>query len=105
MLFLSIINHEIADKRNDYVKKKVISNLYNLIIYFQSICTKVIGENYSEFGMIGTKHNLIGDLKEGSISIKEEKELDKIEILVNYFFRKLYADIKRVYYRSDVLWR
>ncbi len=100
--FLSILSYEIEDKKREYMNKKISKNLYNVLLYLKMMCTKIKGGNHSEFGIIGTQHNLMDDLEEGKISVKYEKELDKNEYLINEIFTTLYSDIKNVYYKRTV---
>ncbi|MEG1009162.1 MAG: AAA family ATPase [Clostridia bacterium] len=101
--FLSILSFEIEDKKAGYVKKRIINNLYNVLAFFKIICTKVKGGNHSEFGIIGTQHKIMENLNKGTISIKDEKELTKTEFLLNNFFTLLYSDIKKVYYKKEII--
>ncbi|MEG1506545.1 MAG: AAA family ATPase [Bacilli bacterium] len=101
--FLSILSFEIEDKKAGYVKKRIINNLYNVLAFFKIICTKVKGGNHSEFGIIGTQHKIMNNLNKGIISIKDEKELTKTEFLLNNFFTLLYSDIKKVYYKKEII--
>ena len=98
--FLSILSYEIEDKKREYMNKKISKNLFDVLLYLKMICTKIKGGNHSEFGIIGTKHNLIDDLEEGKILVKYEKELNKNEYLINEIFTNLYSDIKNVYYKK-----
>lgn len=100
--FLSILSYEIEDKKREYMNKKISKNLYAVLLYLKMMCTKIKGGNHSEFGIIGTYHNLMDDLEEGKISIKYEKELDKNEYLINEIFTTLYTDIKNVYYKRII---
>ncbi len=101
--FLSILSYEIEDKKREYVSKRISKNMYNVLIYLKTIYTKIKGGNHSEFGIIGTKHNLIDNFIQGTISIKEEKKLDKNEYLLNEIFTTLYSDIKKVYYKKTIV--
>ena len=100
--FLSILSYEIEDKKKEYMKKKISKNLYDILLYLKTICTKIKGGNHSEFGIIGTKLHLINDLESGKIPIKYEEELSKNEYLLNEIFSNLYSDIKRVYYKKTI---
>lgn len=97
--FLSILSYEIEDKKKGYINKRISKNLYNVLLYLKTICTKIRGGNHSEFGIIGTNHNLIDELENGRIPIKDEKELNKNEYLLNEIFTTLYSDIKSIYYK------
>ncbi len=100
--FLSILSYEIEDKKREYMNKKISKNLFEVLSYLKIICTKIKGGNHSEFGIIGTHHNLMDDLEEGKISVKYEKELNKNEYLLNEIFTNLYSDIKNVYYKKTI---
>lgn len=98
--FLSILTYEFEDKKKGYMNKKLSKSLFEVLIYLRSISTKIRGIDNSEFGMIGTQHNLMHQLVEGKIDIKNEKFLDKNEYLINEIFTNLYTDIKNVYYKK-----
>ena len=100
--FLSILSYEFEDKKREYMNKRVSRSLYDVLFYLSTICTKIKGGNQTEFGVIGTKHNLLFDLESGKIPIKYEKALDKNEYLLNEIFTNLYSDIKNVYYKKTV---
>lgn len=100
--FLSIISHEVKDKKRNYVKNKLSKGFYEVFEYLQSISTKVIGGNHTEFGRVGVRHNIPKNFIKGTISIKDEEYLNKVEKFINYFFDKLYADIKKVYYEKEI---
>lgn len=99
--FLSILSYEIEDKKHGYIKKKIANNLYAVLSYLKTMCTKVKGGNHSEFGMMGTQHQMMGKLAKGKISIKKEEELNKVEYVLNEIFTNLYSDIKKVYYERE----
>ncbi|MCI8588087.1 MAG: transporter, partial [Bacilli bacterium] len=61
--FFSILSYEIEDKKKGYVKKRISSKLFNILLYFKTMCTKVKGGNHSEFGIMGTQHNIMSDLE------------------------------------------
>lgn len=100
--FLSIISHEVRDKKRNYVKNKVSKGFYEVFEYLKSISAKVINGNHSEFGVVGIRHNIPKNFIKGTIPIKQEDSLDKAEKLINYFFNNLYADIKNVYYAKEI---
>lgn len=100
--FLSILSYEIEDKKNGYVKKRISNNLYDVLRYLKTICTKIQGGNHSEFGIVGVQNKIMGNLKEGKIPISQEEELNKIEYLLNEFFTATYSDIKKVYYEKNM---
>ncbi len=100
--FLSILSYEIEDKKKEYMEKKISENLYEILVYLKTMCTKIKGGNHREFGIIGTHHNMLESLEEGKIPLKLRKELAKNEFLLNEFFTSLYSDIKNVYYKTTI---
>ena len=100
--FLSILSYEIEDKKKEYMEKKISENLYEILVYLKTMCTKIKGGNHREFGIIGTHHNMLESLEEGKIPLKLRKELAKNEFLLNEFFTSLYSDIKNVYYETTI---
>lgn len=100
--FLSILSYEIEDKKKGYLNKKISKNLYGVLLYLKMMCTKIKGGNHSEFGIIGTQHDLMDDLEKGKIAVKNEKELNNNEYLLNEIFTTLYSDIKKVYYKKTI---
>jgi AAA15 family ATPase/GTPase len=54
-------------------------------------------------GNMGVKHEILGSLDNGTISIKDVKELDNAEKMVNEFFTIAYSDIKKAYYKREVI--
>ena len=99
--FLSILSYEMEDKKRDYINKNISKSLINVLLYLRLINTK-IKCNYGEFGIIGISHSLINDLENGKVPLKQEKELNKNEYLLNEIFTSLYTDIKKVYYKKTI---
>ena len=100
--FLSILSFEFIDKKNGYVKDRISNGLYDAWFYLRTICTKIRKGNNSEFGTFGSSHLRISDFDKGQISVKYEKELDKIEVFLNDFFPAISSDIRKVYYDKEI---
>ena len=99
--FMSILSSEIEEKTNEYMDDAISDNLYRIFRFFTHACVKIKGSNKFEFGVVGTNHDLIDELDNGTISVKEETKLDKAEELLNEIFTSLYSDIKKVYYQKS----
>lgn len=99
--FMSILSYEIDDKKIEYMKNAINENLYNVLLYLNGISTKINGKNNSEFGAIRLNNNILENLDNGKILIKDEDKLNKTEYLLNEIFTSLYSDIKRVYYKKN----
>ncbi|MDD4187268.1 MAG: AAA family ATPase [Bacilli bacterium] len=97
--FLSILSFEIEDKKKDYVKERTSESLFNFLTYIQEICTIAKIGNKKRFETTGLKY--LTNLEEGEITIKQEKDLNQAESLLNEFFTNLYSDIKGVYYQRE----
>lgn len=100
--FLSILSYELEDKKKGYLNEKLEKNLLIVLFYLKTMCTKIKDSNNREFGIVGTKHSLMGKLEKGKISIKRKKELDNNEFLLNEIFTTIYSDIKKVYYKKSI---
>lgn len=98
---LSILVNEMQDKSNDYIKNQLNKNMFKIIRFFNDFSCMVKVGNRSEKGKIGYTKNLLENLEEGKISIKEEDILRRTEEFLNEFFTMLYADIKSIYYNTE----
>ena len=75
----SIFSYEIEDKKKGYLDSKISKSLFDAYFALLSICTMVKANGRHEFGVVGTKHRLISEFMDGSISVNKEKELDANE--------------------------
>ena len=99
--FMSILSSEIEEKTNEYMNGVISDNLYKIFRFFIHTCVKIKKSNHFEYSVVGTNHDLIDELDNGTISVKEETKLDKAEELLNEIFTSLYSDIKKVYYQKS----
>ncbi len=96
---LSILMHESDDKADEYIREQLSEN-FNLIMEFLSrISCKVKFGSRQERGIIGLPHEIFRDFDEGTIAKEDEHLLDKTEKMLNIFFKKMYVDIKKVFYK------
>ncbi|MBR2068851.1 MAG: AAA family ATPase [Candidatus Gastranaerophilales bacterium] len=98
---LSLLFYDIRTKAKDYVKKRIISNFYDIYIMFTKISLYVNQRIWNSHGILSVKHKLLGALEAGEIKTEEKDKLLKMENFVNYFFTNTYSDIKGAYYQID----
>ena len=101
--FLSIIYNDVEEKANGYVQKRIHPALYKIIGDFVTMSVSLKHGNHGEFDKIGVSHEILSQLKSGTLNIEDEKELDKAEELLNNFFTQTYSDIKEVFYKKEVI--
>lgn len=100
---LSIIYNDIEEKANEYVQKRIHPALYKIIGDFVTMSVSLKHGNHGEFDKIGVSHEILSQLKSGTLNIEDEEELDKAEELLNNFFTQTYSDIKEVFYKKEVI--
>lgn len=100
---LSIIYNDLEEKANEYVQKRIHPALYKIIGDFVTMSVSLKHGNHGEFDKIGVSHEILSQLKFGTLNIEDEEELDKAEELLNNFFTQTYSDIKEVFYKKEVI--
>lgn len=100
---LSIIYNDLEEKANEYVQKIIHPALYKIIGDFVTMSVSLKHGNHGEFDKIGVSHEILSQLKSGTLNIEDEEELDKAEELLNNFFTQTYSDIKEVFYKKEVI--
>ena len=98
---LSIIYNDLEEKANEYVQKRIHPALYKIIGDFVTMSVSLKHGNHGEFDKIGVSHEILSQLKSGTLNIEDEEELDKAEELLNNFFTQTYSDIKEVFYKKE----
>ena len=93
--FLALILYELEDKKEDYVKKRIFNEIFEVINFFSTLKVRSRDEmdnnreNYNE-----------NKFFQGVIPIEKEQKLLNIENTFNTFFTSLYSDIKKAYYKK-----
>lgn len=100
---LSIIYNDLEEKANEYVQKRIHPALYKIIGDFVTMSVSLKHGNHGEFDKVGVSHEILSQLKSGTLNIEDEEELDKAEELLNNFFTQTYSDIKEVFYKKEVI--
>ena len=98
--FISIIINEIRNSNKNYIKKRIDSNLLNLISDLRKISVLCKYSN-SEQGRISIPYKFLRNLEKGMIKDNNDIELKTFEEILNTFFTSLYSDIKKAYYKIE----
>lgn len=93
---LSLIAYEIEDKKENYVKKRIFSGMFEVINFFSSL--SILSRNKLEVFKNIEEEKLFY----GTLSVNEEKKIINIENVINTFFTALFPDIKQAYYKKKV---
>ena len=96
---LSIIMHEAEDKADNFIKDQLSDNFNLVLEFFNQISGKVKFGSRQERGFIGLPHEIFGEYDKGVIPKTDEALLDKTELMLNSFFKCIYKDIEKVYYK------
>lgn len=98
---LAIINNDMINYNNKYLKDKVSKNLLMFINFIRTLTCKVnIGDRGGR-GMFGISNPIFANLLKGNIEKKDKLKLKDIECFLNEIYTHLYADIKSVYYVKE----
>ena len=98
---LSIIMHESDDKADNYIKEQLSENFNTILEFFSRISGKIKFGSSQERGFIGLPHAIFGEYDEGIIPKEDEELLDKTELMLNLFFKSIYRDVEKVYYKRS----
>lgn len=98
---LSIIMHESDDKADNYIKEQLSDNFDIVLEFFSRISGKIKFGSSQERGFIGLPHAIFGEFDEGVIPKTDEDLLDKTELMLNIFFKSIYRDVEKVYYKRS----
>lgn len=102
---LSLLQYEIEDKKEGYVNERINKSLLEVLNYFMNLFLRIKSGNRIERGKIGSSYLKFEDLDSGKIPNKSNalKKLQKTECFLNTLFTSLYSDVKKVYYRQEVV--
>ncbi len=95
---ISILFHETDDKTEEYIKENLSVNFKEVMHFFSKISCKLKLGNKGERGFIGLPPEMIGPFDQGEISSSKEEQLNKVEKLLNTFFKSVYPDVKEAFY-------
>ena len=97
--FLAILNKEMIEKNEEYIKENYLSYTFDLINMLNELTVHYKKSPYSGNEIIAKKpDNVLHNLKEGKIKDDNTALLDCSERIIKDFFTQAYADIKDVFY-------
>ena len=97
---LSIVLHEMEDKAASYVNSNISNNLRGVLKKFEHGIGYRLSEKYLNNDDFFNEFYL-QNYRSGFIDKKDEQKLDTIEKVLNSFFRSLYDDVNRAFYRRE----
>jgi len=97
--FLSMLDHEYAVNNSRYMDGSMGTGIADVIGFFNDF---VIGNNYEGIFGRGIKDPIMANLESGRIRPDEERRLRIYEDAVNCFFGRIYSDIKKAYYKTEL---
>lgn len=89
------------DKADGYLKDQLHQNLFNILVFFNNISCRIIGQSYS-LNQISSSYLSNINFDEGRIPLAEEPMLDQIRNYIQWFFTNTYKDIVGVYYKKNI---
>lgn len=99
---LSILLYDMEDKADGYLKDQLHQNLFNILVFFNNISCRIIGQSYS-LNQISSSYLSNINFDEGRIPLAEEPMLDQIRNYIQWFFTNTYKDIVGVYYKKTLM--
>lgn len=99
--FLSILQNEIREKNEFYLKERILSYMFDVLNMFENISFHCRKSSRYGAGLSAAKPiNVMRDLEEGKIKSADKKQLECSEKILNDFFTQAYADVKEVFYKT-----
>lgn len=98
---LSILNFEMEDKADAYINSTISTNLIKLITSFANINFLIPKDMDGQKLYLNSENKLFGQLVSGTIAKDENKKLDMLERLINEFFKSLFNDVVKAFYKKS----
>lgn len=101
--FLSILQNEAKEKNELYLEERIMSYVFDILMMFENISFHCKKSSRYGAGLCASKPiNVMRDLEEGKIKSVDKKQLDCSEKIINNFLTQAYADIKEVFYKTNI---
>ncbi|WP_294335791.1 ATP/GTP-binding protein [uncultured Clostridium sp.] len=97
---LSILYFEMNDKADAYINSNISINLMKVMTAFEKINFRIPKAADGNQISLNSENEIIGHLVNGMIDKKDEKILDKVEKLLNRFFKALFSDVIKAFYKK-----
>lgn len=96
---LSILYFEMGDKSDTYINSNISTNLMKLMTVFENINFRIPREPNGQNLALNAENQFFGHLVSGTIEKKNKFKLDEIEKLINQFFKALFNDVVKAFYK------
>ena len=100
---LSILYFEMEDKADTYINSTMSPNLMKLMTSFKNINFLIPKDVDGQKLCLNSENELFGQLVSGAISKDDKSKLDKLEELLNQFFKSLFSDVEKVFYKESII--
>ena len=99
--FLSILFFEINEKTDEYINSNTSRNFMDVLEKFSSISYKIKQSPNNIENSLNTKNHILQNLSSGEIIKNEEQLLRKVERSINSFFKSIFDDVGKAYYKTN----
>ena len=98
---LSILYFEMNDKADTYINSNISINLMKVMTAFEKINFRIPKSADGQQIALNSENEIIGHLVNGVIEKKNEKVLDRVEKLLNQFFKSMFSDVVKAFYKKS----
>lgn len=98
---LSILYFEMGDKSDTYINSNISINLMKLMTVFEKINFRIPRDSEGQSLTLNAENQFLGHLVSGTIEKKDKNKLDEVEILINQFFKSLFNDVVKAFYKKS----
>lgn len=98
---LSILYFEMGDKSDTYINSNISINLMNLMTAFEKINFRIPRASDGQSLALNAENEILGHLVSGVIEKKNRDKLDEVENLLNQFFKSMFNDVVKAFYKKS----
>ena len=98
---LSILYFEMGDKSDTYINSNISINLMNLMTAFEKINFRIPRASDGQSLALNAENEILGHLVSGVIEKKNKDNLDEVENLLNQFFKSMFNDVVKAFYKKS----
>lgn len=98
---LSILYFEMGDKSDTYINSNISMNLMKLMTAFENINFRIPRDPEGQSLTLNAENKFFGHLVSGTIEKKDKSKLDEVEKLINQFFKSLFNDVVKAFYKKS----
>ena len=98
---LSILYFEMGDKSDTYINSNISINLMNLMTAFEKINFRIPRASDGQSLALNAENEILGHLVSGVIEKKNKDKLDEVENLLNQFFKSMFNDVVKAFYKKS----